>query len=82
MKDLLNDPTVNQGYTPEGAENGRDGIINHKEAYEHRRFKNDKCPNNIELNGFKVFMDNFYQVSIQHIHQAGAKVDFRLSEMS
>ena len=80
MKDRLNDPAVNQGYTPEGAENGKDGIVNYKEAYEHRRFKNDKCPNDEELNGFRAFMGNFYQVSTQRIHQSGEKFDSPPSE--
>ncbi|KAG0645458.1 2-oxoglutarate-dependent dioxygenase [Hyphodiscus hymeniophilus] len=61
MKDRLDNPAINQGYTPEGAENGKDGIINHKEAYEHRRFQNQKCPSDEEMKGFKTFMDNFYQ---------------------
>jgi hypothetical protein len=67
MKDRLDDPAVNQGYTPEGAENGKDGIINHKEAYEHRRFRNDKCPSDEEMKGFKVFMDDFDQVNNAHL---------------
>jgi hypothetical protein len=70
MKDRLNDPAVNQGYTPEGAENGNDGIVNHKEAYEHRRFKNDRCPTDEELNSFKAFMDSFYQVSFSPLTDA------------
>jgi hypothetical protein len=33
------------------------------QCYEHRRFKNDLCPNNDELTDFKKVMDNFYEVS-------------------
>ncbi len=64
MKDKLDDPVVNQGYTPHSvgrAENARN-MFSHNESYEHRRFKNEKCPSDEELQGFRATMDEFYQV--------------------
>lgn len=34
-----------------------------QQCYEHRRFKNALCPSSAELDGFKGFMDSFYEVS-------------------
>jgi hypothetical protein len=62
MKDRLDDPAVNQGYTPFGAEKGYGDIVSHMESYEHRRFSNAKCPSDRDLEGFKTFVDNFYPV--------------------
>ena len=53
----LSDARVNQGYTADGAE----GINDHKECYEHRRFVNDLCPSDADLAGFKSTLDDFYQ---------------------
>ncbi|KAF2792882.1 Clavaminate synthase-like protein [Melanomma pulvis-pyrius CBS 109.77] len=53
---LLN-PEINQGYTADGTEgNG----VDHKECYEHRRFANDSCPTESELQSFKSTIDDFY----------------------
>jgi isopenicillin N synthase-like dioxygenase len=54
----LQDASINQGYTPDGAE--ANGGIDHKESYEHRRFNNPSCPNDTELPGFRKTMDDFY----------------------
>jgi isopenicillin N synthase-like dioxygenase len=54
----LQDASINQGYTPEGAE--ANGGTDHKESYEHRRFNNPSCPNDTELPGFRKTMDDFY----------------------
>lgn len=32
----------------------------HKECYEHRRFRNELCPNDAELKDFKTNIDSFY----------------------
>lgn len=53
----LSDAKVNQGYTADGAE----GVNDHKECYEHRRFANDLCPSDTELSGFRSTLDEFYQ---------------------
>ena len=47
---------MNQGYTAQGAE----GINDHKECYEHQRFKNDLCPDDDTLEGFKSTLNEFY----------------------
>ncbi|KIX07596.1 uncharacterized protein Z518_02249 [Rhinocladiella mackenziei CBS 650.93] len=52
----LTEAHVNQGYTADGAE----GINDHKECYEHRRFSNKLCPDESELPGFKSTLDSFY----------------------
>ncbi|KAG4431491.1 hypothetical protein IFR05_013021 [Cadophora sp. M221] len=59
MKQTLSDAETNQGYTPDGAE--ANGGTDHKECYEHRRFKNELCPTDQEMAGFKKFMDSFYE---------------------
>jgi hypothetical protein len=64
MKEKLVDATINQGYTPDGITRQGGKLTNHHESYEHRRFKNDLCPSDEELKGFKQFMDMFYKVSI------------------
>lgn len=53
----LSDPAINQGYTADGAE----GINDHKECYEHRRFSNELCPSQSALPGFRSTLDDFYQ---------------------
>ncbi|OAP58820.1 hypothetical protein AYL99_06117 [Fonsecaea erecta] len=53
----LSSAHVNQGYTADGAE----GVNDHKECYEHRRFTNDLCPSESDLPGFKSTLDDFYQ---------------------
>ncbi|KAF2025692.1 Clavaminate synthase-like protein [Setomelanomma holmii] len=45
-------------YTGDGDE--ANGGIDHKECYEHRRFKNLSCPTEDELAGFRKTMDSFY----------------------
>ncbi|KAF2847609.1 Clavaminate synthase-like protein [Plenodomus tracheiphilus IPT5] len=55
----LKDAELNQGYTGDGDE--ANGGIDHKESYEHRRFKNPACPNDAELVGFRKTMDAFYE---------------------
>jgi len=62
MKERLNNAAINQGYTPDGAETGAEKLTDHKEAYEHRRYNNDRCPSNTEMEGFKNFLDEFYMV--------------------
>ncbi|EXJ91339.1 hypothetical protein A1O1_04451 [Capronia coronata CBS 617.96] len=57
LKYKLQDPSVNQGYTGDGAEGHND----HKEAYEHRRFINARCPDESELPGFRRTLDDFYK---------------------
>jgi isopenicillin N synthase-like dioxygenase len=60
----LSDPAVNQGYTADGAE----GVGDHKECYEHRRFRNELCPtksdladfNILKLQSFRETLDEFY----------------------
>jgi isopenicillin N synthase-like dioxygenase len=59
LKWKLNDARVNQGYTADGAE-GSAGRRDHKECYEHRRFTNDLCPTEKELEGFRCKLDQFY----------------------
>ncbi|KAF8856118.1 Clavaminate synthase-like protein [Acephala macrosclerotiorum] len=59
LKETLNDAETNQGYTPDGAE--ANGGTDHKECYEHRRFKNDLCPSDEEFKDFKTFIDGFYE---------------------
>lgn len=63
MKDRLTDAAINQGYTPDGAETNSARQTDHKESYEHRRFNNDRCPPDEEMQGFRNFMDGFYEVS-------------------
>jgi hypothetical protein len=65
MKDRLDDPVINQGYTPFGAEKDSDEVVSHMESYEPRRFKNSKCPSDMELEGFRTFVDKFYPVTPQ-----------------
>lgn len=62
MRDRLTDAAINQGYTPDGAETGKEKLTDHKEAYEHRRFNNDRSPSEEEIQGFRLFMDGFYMV--------------------
>ncbi|KIW11138.1 hypothetical protein PV08_10438 [Exophiala spinifera] len=52
----LSSASTNQGYTADGAE----GINDHKECYEHRRFANPLCPSSTALPGFKDTLDGFY----------------------
>ncbi|KAK4942569.1 hypothetical protein LTR10_017698 [Elasticomyces elasticus] len=52
----LSEARVNQGYTADGAE----GINDHKECYEHRRFTNALCPDEMRLPGFRTKLDAFY----------------------
>ncbi|KAL6252483.1 hypothetical protein RBB50_000202 [Rhinocladiella similis] len=52
----LSSASTNQGYTADGAE----GINDHKECYEHRRFANPLCPSSTALPGFKDTLDKFY----------------------
>ncbi|KAH8803360.1 hypothetical protein F5884DRAFT_739701 [Xylogone sp. PMI_703] len=59
LKETLSSAEVNQGYTPDGAE--ANGGTDHKECYEHRRFKNDLCPSDMDVKGFRGFMNSFYQ---------------------
>jgi isopenicillin N synthase-like dioxygenase len=56
LKYKLSNPHVNQGYTADGAE----GINDHKECYEHRRFVNDLCPSDADVSEFKSTLDEFY----------------------
>lgn len=56
MNYKLSSAHVNQGYTADGAE----GVNDHKECYEHRRFSNELCPSQAELPGFKTTLDLFY----------------------
>lgn len=56
LKYKLSNAHVNQGYTADGAE----GINDHKECYEHRRFVNELCPSDSELAGFRTTLDEFY----------------------
>jgi isopenicillin N synthase-like dioxygenase len=55
----LKDAELNQGYTGDGDE--ANGGIDHKECYEHRRFKNPSCPTDADLPGFRKTMDDFYK---------------------
>ncbi|KAK6387737.1 hypothetical protein LTS17_001006 [Exophiala oligosperma] len=52
----LSSASTNQGYTADGAE----GINDHKECYEHRRFANPLCPPSTVLPGFEETLDGFY----------------------
>lgn len=52
----LSNAKVNQGYTADGAE----GVNDHKECYEHRRFVNDLCPSETDVSGFRSTVDDFY----------------------
>ncbi|KAH7357377.1 hypothetical protein BKA66DRAFT_473494 [Pyrenochaeta sp. MPI-SDFR-AT-0127] len=54
----LQDAELNQGYTGDGDE--ANGGVDHKECYEHRRFRNPSCPSEVELPGFRKIMDEFY----------------------
>ncbi|CAE7202654.1 hypothetical protein CFE70_008480 [Pyrenophora teres f. teres 0-1] len=54
----LSDPEINQGYTGDGDE--ANGGTDHKECYEHRRFKNPSCPSDSDLPGFRETIDDFY----------------------
>lgn len=54
----LKDAELNQGYTGDGDE--ANGGIDHKECYEHRRFRNPSCPTDAELSGFRKTIDEFY----------------------
>lgn len=56
MKYALVDAELNQGYTAEGAE----GVGDHKECYEHRRFNNPHCPDTQTLPTFRQKIDEFY----------------------
>lgn len=56
LKYKLAEAHVNQGYTADGAE----GVNDHKECYEHRRFSNKLCPPQSELPNFKSTLDDFY----------------------
>lgn len=56
----MNDPAINQGYTAEGAESTNGVLHDHKECYEHRRFRNDLCPDESALPDFKNKLDDFY----------------------
>lgn len=56
LKYKLTEAQVNQGYTADGAE----GVRDHKECYEHRRFSNKLCPSESELPNFKSTLDSFY----------------------
>lgn len=47
---------MNQGYSGPGVE----GINEHKESYEHRRYNNPHCPNDTELTDFRKNVDHFY----------------------
>ncbi|ETN46592.1 uncharacterized protein HMPREF1541_00778 [Cyphellophora europaea CBS 101466] len=58
LKWKLTDASVNQGYTADGAEGN--GGIDHKECYEHRRYRNDLCPAEDVLPGFRTTLDEFY----------------------
>ncbi|KAI9739713.1 MAG: hypothetical protein M1834_006432 [Cirrosporium novae-zelandiae] len=59
LKHRLRSASENQGYTADGDESN--GGVDHKECYEHRRFRNELCPAPGELDGFREFMDGFYQ---------------------
>lgn len=54
----LQDAELNQGYTGDGDE--ANGGVDHKECYEHRRFRNPSCPTDKELPGFRKTLDEFY----------------------
>ncbi|KAF1842819.1 Clavaminate synthase-like protein [Cucurbitaria berberidis CBS 394.84] len=54
----LQDAELNQGYTGDGDE--ANGGVDHKECYEHRRFRNPSCPTDSELPGFRETIDEFY----------------------
>ncbi|KAF1937434.1 Clavaminate synthase-like protein [Clathrospora elynae] len=54
----LKDAELNQGYTGDGDE--ANGGTDHKECYEHRRFKNPSCPTDVDVPGFRKTMDEFY----------------------
>lgn len=41
---------------------------NLRQCYEHRRFKNELCPTEDEMAGFRSFIDSFYGVSPIQIH--------------
>jgi isopenicillin N synthase-like dioxygenase len=58
LKWKLVDPVINQGYTADGAEDS--GGVDHKECYEHRRFRNDLCPDRSILPNFRETLDRFY----------------------
>jgi isopenicillin N synthase-like dioxygenase len=54
----LQDATLNQGYTADGDESN--GGTDHKECYEHRRFRNPSCPTDSDLPTFRKTVDEFY----------------------
>ncbi|KAL6703748.1 hypothetical protein ACN47E_009129 [Coniothyrium glycines] len=54
----LQDADLNQGYTGDGDESN--GGVDHKECYEHRRFRNPSCPTEAQLPGFRRTVDEFY----------------------
>jgi hypothetical protein len=62
LKHELQPAKFSQGYTPDGAEGY--GGIDHKECYKHPRFNNELCPGLNDIQGFKEFMDDFYQLSL------------------
>lgn len=54
----LKDAEINQGYTGDGDE--ANGGTDHKECYEHRRFRNPSCPTDDDFPGFRKTIDEFY----------------------
>jgi hypothetical protein len=67
MKEKVVSTASAQGYTADGAESSLKGAVSHKECYEHGRFVNNNVPPPGELDGFKEFVDSFYQVSSNHL---------------
>ncbi|KAK5057669.1 hypothetical protein LTR84_011670 [Exophiala bonariae] len=69
----LRDPTENQGYSAQGKDMGFDHESkamkkDYKEAYEHRRYKNELCPTaeelaayNPRISDFHAILDGFYK---------------------
>ena len=66
MKEKVVSTFTAQGYTADGAESSLKGAVSHKECYEHGRFVNNNVPPPGDLDGFKEFVDSFYQVSTDH----------------
>jgi hypothetical protein len=63
LKYKLNDPSVSQGYTADGAESSDPhGGRSHKECYEHRRV-NKLAPAAGDLDDWTAWADDFYNVS-------------------
>ncbi|EXJ81533.1 hypothetical protein A1O1_07597 [Capronia coronata CBS 617.96] len=57
----LNDPSVSQGYTADGAESSDPhGGRSHKECYEHRKV-NELCPAEGELDDWTAWANTFYK---------------------